>query len=659
MNNKNLYPVTTISNRFKIRLKKPKSTLKIDKDYNSISNQNNNDFLKSLSFSKSQKFKTPIKENEKSNNYQSGFKPNACIMGNKCPYYKKYHTLKNEVKLIITSNNQINYFNESLYNSLLQKTNLYQLLMDENEQLKRSFFELTSKRYFNMSSEKNKNLIQSPIREKKHKQLLSFNKNKPKHINMSSNDFQSIINSPNKNNFDTTDIDNLLKKIQSGKKNQIITHHSQKNISQIRNSSMINNCDPKIHYELINDYTNQQNRKNVYDKNKYSFLSPEIDFDAIIKINYSLNILNDLTKNDQEFLSIISTSSNEQLLKYNDHIIILMNDYQEMIKLGMRLKNFIKGSMFFEESLIEGNCIKVLMDTACNILDCDRVSLFVLDKISDKLVVYSGEGLKKAQIKVPKDKGIVGSCFMKSTVIRIDDVYLDDRFNPEVDKKTNYRTKSILCHPLIDKNDECFGVFEAINKNNPPFNEDDEEFLKYFSHQASIIFKSMNSIDDNKYLAWNLMNIVDYNLSLDNIKNKVEFTEKTEELLLDVFCCINAKFYFVENNQIVHYNGKNVTYFDTNIGIIGKVIKIKDVLGYQKISDSVEYNSFIDLDSNSGLLTFPILRKKTKDIAGVVQVPYIGKISKHGKPKDSEMKLIKKLTKCMKNWIERNCEKKN
>ena len=658
MERKNLYLINTESNGFKIRLSKPKSTFKLDKYKNSIISQDisNNDFLKSMSFNRSQKFKTPTKENENSNYFQSDLKSNECIMGDKCPYYKKYQNLKSDIKLIVTSNNQTNYFNESLYNSLLQKTNLYQLLIDENEQLKKSVYKLSAKKYLNnLSPGRNKKFLYSTDEEKKYGQLLTYNQNKSKYLKMTLRNFKKMINNRNKDNFETSDVDNILMKIKTGKNH--LMPNNQKNISKIRNSTMINNCDPKIHYELLNDYTSQQNRKNIYDRNTFSFLSPNINYDAIIKKNISLNLLINLTKNDREFLSIVNNTTQENFLKYKDHITSLINDYQEIVKLGMRMKNYIKCSINFEESIIEGNSIKTLIETTCKILECDRASLFILDKNSDKLVFYSGEGLKKAQIKVPKDKGVIGSCFMKNKVIRINDVYLDDRFNRDIDKATNYKTKSILCHPLIDKNGECFGVYEAINKKNSKFSEDDEELLKFLSHQACIIFKNMNFIDDNKYLVWNLMNIVDYNICLNDINNKVEFTEKTEEFLMDIFCCISAKFFFVEKNKIIHYSNKNIENFENNIGIVGKVIKLKNILGYENISDSVEYNSFIDLDSCGGLLTFPILEKKTKEVKGVVQVPYIGKISKNGKPKDSEMKLIKKLKKCIKYWIERNTEK--
>ncbi len=40
----------------------------------------------------------------------------------------------------------------------------------------------------------------------------------------------------------------------------------------------------------------------------------------------------------------------------------------------------------------------------------------------------------------------------------------DDRFNSSIDKKTGYKTKSILCLPIVNEFGECIAVAEAINK---------------------------------------------------------------------------------------------------------------------------------------------------------------------------------------------------
>ena len=633
--------------------------------------------------------KTNLSNNDIFINNLNEKKQKECIMGKKCPYLKKYILLKNEVKGLISSINKIKRINDALTQTLKNKSILYQNLLDENENLKKEFNFLSQKKNpddidINNIQKKILSLSQKPkisktIQENiNHKEKKKFFNLKLKSSVVGSKKeekfknilFNSIGTNRNNNIFINTKINNLktINSLISPKKQKInpndlninIIYNNKNSTNKsdkiFRNNNLVNNENPEIYYDLIYKYTKQQKPKFISDKMKRSFLSYNIDYETLIKNNNSLNKLSYLTKNEENFISIISSSSDDNLLKYFDMINLLISDYKDMLQLGIRMKNFIKNSILLVESIIDNNSIKVLIENICSVLACDRASLFILDKISDSLIVYSGEGLKKAQIKVPKDTGIVGACFMGMKKIRIDDAYLDKRFNKEIDKKTNYRTRSILCYPLVDRHGECFGVIEAINKLIPPFNIDDEELIKLLSYQANIIFRSLNSYDDNRYLTLKLIIIVNYNINLNNICNKYDFTEKTEDSLLNIFDCMNSKFYFVENNKIVHYNKdeKGRTEYDINNGIIGKVVKLKDILGYQSIKSSVEYNSIIDIESSDGLLTFPILEIKTKKIKGIAQVPYIGKIYKNGKPKDVEVNLIKKLRKCIKYWLKNN-----
>jgi hypothetical protein len=324
-----------------------------------------------------------------------------------------------------------------------------------------------------------------------------------------------------------------------------------------------------------------------------------------------------------------------------------------MIKLGMRMKDFMKSSILLVDSIISNDSSKIFIDNTCHILKCDRASLFLYDQMSDSLVVYSGEGLKRAQIKVPKDKGIVGVCFMEHQKIRIDDAYMDQRFNKEVDIRTNYRTRSILCYPLVDNDGICFGVIEAINKFESPFNDDDEELLKLLSHQASTIFKNAFHNDDNKFFIKKLFLLIDYCNKISHINNKKEFNDKTEEFLLNFYNCIISAFFFVENDKVVKYCKENdeKKEYGINIGIVGKIIKTKEIIAYDNLKNVKEFNNIIDLETSSGLLVFPVLAKKTKDVCAIIQIPFSGEINKSGKPKENEIKIINKLCKCIKNWI--------
>ncbi len=122
------------------------------------------------------------------------------------------------------------------------------------------------------------------------------------------------------------------------------------------------------------------------------------------------------------------------------------------------------------------------------------------------LIVHSAEGLKKNQIRVPKDKGIVGNVLITKEKLKIDDAYQDVRFN-KVDKKTGFKTKNILCYSLIDSDNHCFGAIQEINKkkyfNNFYYYNDDE--MKVFN----VINNNINNIinENNDIINNNINNI--------------------------------------------------------------------------------------------------------------------------------------------------------
>lgn len=86
--------------------------------------------------------------------------------------------------------------------------------------------------------------------------------------------------------------------------------------------------------------------------------------------------------------------------------------------------------------------------------------------------------------------GIVGHAVIHKKVINIEDAYLTDMFNKAIDKKTNYRTKSILCVPMEDQYGNVIGACQAINKLEEDFfMPDDVHLFKTLTQQAGIILR--------------------------------------------------------------------------------------------------------------------------------------------------------------------------
>lgn len=115
-----------------------------------------------------------------------------------------------------------------------------------------------------------------------------------------------------------------------------------------------------------------------------------------------------------------------------------------------------------------------------NILECDRMSIFVWDKKNEKLWTKVAHGLS-GRIEVDKEAGIVGWTFKNQKSVIINDPYSDPRFNPEIDRKTGYKTKNILATPLKTYSGDVIGVIEAINKLDGDFSEKDAKLAEVVS----------------------------------------------------------------------------------------------------------------------------------------------------------------------------------
>ncbi|MFH1724509.1 MAG: GAF domain-containing protein [Elusimicrobiota bacterium] len=137
-----------------------------------------------------------------------------------------------------------------------------------------------------------------------------------------------------------------------------------------------------------------------------------------------------------------------------------------------------------------------IITVTTQMLDADRSTLFVFDKKADQLWSRVAQGLESKEIRIPSSAGIAGSCFTSGETINIPEAYEDSRFNPAVDNKTGYRTRTILCMPVINKEGEKLGVIQALNRRGGPFGPADEKRLKAFTAQAAIALENAQLFED-------------------------------------------------------------------------------------------------------------------------------------------------------------------
>lgn len=126
-----------------------------------------------------------------------------------------------------------------------------------------------------------------------------------------------------------------------------------------------------------------------------------------------------------------------------------------------------------------------VVNAARSILNAERGTVFLYDEDSDQLVVKVATEL--GTIRIPANKGIVGECAQKRTLINVPDCYADERFNRAIDRETGYRSRCMLTLPLIGYEDSLVGVLQILNKKNGVFDDQDEYVASALAAQAAVV----------------------------------------------------------------------------------------------------------------------------------------------------------------------------
>jgi response regulator RpfG family c-di-GMP phosphodiesterase len=114
-----------------------------------------------------------------------------------------------------------------------------------------------------------------------------------------------------------------------------------------------------------------------------------------------------------------------------------------------------------------------LADMAREFGAADRATIWIGDKSNSTLWTKVAHGIPN--ITIPDSVGIAGHAYKNSQTVITNDPYSDARFNPEIDKKTGYVTKSIIAVPVKNSENIVIGALQCINKlsSNEQFDKED------------------------------------------------------------------------------------------------------------------------------------------------------------------------------------------
>jgi adenylate cyclase len=269
-----------------------------------------------------------------------------------------------------------------------------------------------------------------------------------------------------------------------------------------------------------------------------------------------------------------------------------------------------------------------LIELIAEALDAERATLFLHDADAAELFsrVARGEGV--SEIRIPQSVGIAGSVFGSGVGEIIHDAYRDARFNREVDRRTGYRTRDILCAPFRNRAGQVIGVTQVLNKRSGPFTMADMTILNAISRQASSALEQAQMVE-------RLEQARREELELLAITEAIS-TELHLDTLLTRIVAAATQFLGAERSTLFVYDASTDELWSrvaegteqrqiripANAGIAGTAFASGDVLNIPDAYADPRFNREIDRRSGfrtRNLLNVPVI-DRTGERLGVIQV---------------------------------------
>ncbi len=154
------------------------------------------------------------------------------------------------------------------------------------------------------------------------------------------------------------------------------------------------------------------------------------------------------------------------------------------------LSKLVRINGIINATLDIGKLLHVIMEVIKEIMNTEASTLLLYDEENRDLVfkvALGGAGSELTEkYRVGMGQGLAGWVAENRKTAYVDDVYSDERFDPNYDRQTGFVTRSLLSAPLLFKG-RLLGVIQAINPvSGEGFSENDIELFEVFADQASL-----------------------------------------------------------------------------------------------------------------------------------------------------------------------------
>jgi Nif-specific regulatory protein len=130
--------------------------------------------------------------------------------------------------------------------------------------------------------------------------------------------------------------------------------------------------------------------------------------------------------------------------------------------------------------------LRALVDRVAAAVGADRGTLYLVDSSRGELFSRAAHLPELPEIRLGLGQGVAGHVAKTGEIVNVPSSHGDARFFPEVDRRTGYRTLSLLACPIRDGRGQVLGVLEVLNKKGgSTFTTADEKAIQALAAEAA------------------------------------------------------------------------------------------------------------------------------------------------------------------------------
>jgi len=149
---------------------------------------------------------------------------------------------------------------------------------------------------------------------------------------------------------------------------------------------------------------------------------------------------------------------------------------------------------------VHDGMIQQIRNAAKKAVGADMCTVFLVSADRRQLLGRMSEAEGGKPFTCPVSNGLAGYVALTGERLCLPDAHMDERFNSEMDHKTGYRTRQVLCIPIISAG-RVVGVCQCVNKRGGgEFTREDEELLNALSVVFAVCIENAHALQSESRL---------------------------------------------------------------------------------------------------------------------------------------------------------------